>query len=623
MTELNIDVMGKVNNLRTLGLQGEISLPQIAAIGDQSAGKSALLEYLSNVTFPKGIDMCTTFATQVIMRPGVSFSARVYLASNPAPNLRMPESSADVARVIEEVKATMPPGISQDILTVEITDKDYPMLTLVDIPGFVHCSVDGQSDTIGADIEAIVDKYISDKRTIILAVIPANKDVATNVVLSKAAKYDPDGQRTMGVVTKPDLMDAGTERIALSMLNGTYKKLRLGYHIVRNRNYEEVMANMTHKKAMLKERAFFEQAPWNQISRSDCGIATLKSKLVHLLQAHIRRELPSVQQEILARSNEIKAELERLGPSLTPENQLTYIANNAAKFSDNWSRLINGHYASIKGDHTLYIRAQQQELNQGFYNQIIDSIPKTLDHNAVHTLIRQNKGRELNGIVQFDVFVLLVRDAIKDWDKIAARYIEQALQLFSAVSQRVNERFTDAVLIDSFKTALSTYRNAARVAMLEDLRCLFADEQDPMTYTGFIMDLPYKSKLEQVERMLSEWVNQGSVHKDCVIELRDSIAPPEKHADKDGAANVETYQDEVQTLITNVIKYCDIAAKRFGDAVCMYVVERRLIQNSYERLRNEFFKINPGILSEAEHVTERRKYLDKTWSAMQQALDML
>ena len=132
-------------------------------------------------------------------------------------------------------------------------------MTLVDLPGMTRNPVGGQPQSIMDDINAMVEEFISNENCIILAITPANSDLANSDALAMARKHDPDGKRTIGVLTKLDLMDEGTD--ACQMLEGRDYQLRLGYVGVVNRSQKAINESTPMKVAFEKERKFYEQHP--------------------------------------------------------------------------------------------------------------------------------------------------------------------------------------------------------------------------------------------------------------------------------------------------------------------------------------------------------------------------
>ena len=97
-------------------------------------------------------------------------------------------------------------GFSTDIIVIELTSPDSPDLTIIDLPGIIRTATNGQDQAVVREINELIDHYIAQRNTIILAVIPSNQDIATIDILERASLGDPKGERTLGVLTKPDLI---------------------------------------------------------------------------------------------------------------------------------------------------------------------------------------------------------------------------------------------------------------------------------------------------------------------------------------------------------------------------------------------------------------------------------
>ena len=125
---------------------------------------------------------------------------------------------------------------SDDVLRIELCGPTKNHLSVIDVPGIFRTTTAGlTTEEDKVLIREMVRRYIENPRTIILAVIPANVDIATTEILDMAAKVDPSGQRTLGILTKPDLVDKGAEQDIIDLVQGKKNKLKLGYCIVRNR----------------------------------------------------------------------------------------------------------------------------------------------------------------------------------------------------------------------------------------------------------------------------------------------------------------------------------------------------------------------------------------------------
>ena len=232
----------------------------------------------------------------------------------------------------DEPKTHGQPAFSEHILRVELVDPDHNHLSIIDVPGIFRTPTEGLTTNEDIDlVKRMVRRFIQNERTIILAVIPANVDIATQEILNMAKDVDPQGQRTLGVLTKPDLVDRGAERDVLELMHGKKHKLRLGYCMVRNRGQQERAIGTSERHQ--KESLFFSSGPFSLVAKDRIGIPALHKRLRDLLQNITQREFPHVKREIYHRMMACEAELRSLGPSRENDyQQRLYLINMAVKF---------------------------------------------------------------------------------------------------------------------------------------------------------------------------------------------------------------------------------------------------------------------------------------------------
>lgn len=183
---------------------------------------------------------------------------------------------------------------STDVLRLEIGGPEQEHLSVIDVPGLFQRHKEGV--TTKADIELVnrmVYGYMRNPRSVMLTVIPANVDIATQGILEKAEELDPDGIRTLGVLTKPDLVDKGAEHNVVSLVTGSEHQLRLGWHLLRNAGQSE-LANSIETRQQAETEFFSTVAPWKDLAKDKVGISSFRSRLQEVLSDHIRREFPKV-----------------------------------------------------------------------------------------------------------------------------------------------------------------------------------------------------------------------------------------------------------------------------------------------------------------------------------------
>jgi hypothetical protein len=187
-----------------------------------------------------------------------------------------------------------PQTFSDDVFCLEVCGPEQEHLSVIDVPGIFKRTTSGVTSKADMQmVKSMVQGYMENPRSVILAVIPANVDIATQEILEMAEEVDPDGQRTLGVLTKPDLVDKGAEHAAMDLIEGRRHQLALGWHLVRNLGQQESSDPGIDRHAL--ERSFFmRQSPYNNLDKEKVGIPALKVRLQEILTAHTRREFPKV-----------------------------------------------------------------------------------------------------------------------------------------------------------------------------------------------------------------------------------------------------------------------------------------------------------------------------------------
>ncbi|XP_071689971.1 phragmoplastin DRP1E-like isoform X2 [Rutidosis leptorrhynchoides] len=184
-------------------------------------------------------------------------------------------------------------------------------LTLIDLPGLTKVAVEGQPETIVEDIEKMVRAYVEKPNSIILAISPANQDIATSDAIKLAKEVDPSGERTFGVLTKLDLMDKGTN--ALDVLEGRAYRLQHPWVGIVNRSQADIMKNTDMIYARRREQEYFYTSPDYGHLASKMGSEYLAKLLSQHLESVIKEKIPGIIALINKGIDEMEAELDRLG----------------------------------------------------------------------------------------------------------------------------------------------------------------------------------------------------------------------------------------------------------------------------------------------------------------------
>ncbi|KAL4726101.1 vacuolar protein sorting-associated protein 1 [Fusarium chlamydosporum] len=348
----------------TVGVNNPIDLPQIAVVGSQSSGKSSVLENIVGRDFlPRGSGIVTRrpLVLQLINRPAQSNGVNaeeVDTSNDKQANadewgefLHAPgQKFFDFSKIRDEIsreteaKVGKNAGISPAPINLRIYSPNVLTLTLVDLPGLTKVPVGDQPRDIERQIREMVLKHIGKSNAIILAVTAANQDLANSDGLKLAREVDPEGQRTIGVLTKVDLMDEGTD--VIDILSNRVIPLRLGYVPVVNRGQRDIDNRKAINQALEAEKNFFENHKAYRNKSSYCGTPYLARKLNLILMMHIKQTLPDIKARISSSLQKYTAELESLGPSMLG-NSANIVLNIITEFTNEWRTVLDGNNTEL------------------------------------------------------------------------------------------------------------------------------------------------------------------------------------------------------------------------------------------------------------------------------------
>ncbi|CAM4734634.1 unnamed protein product [Leuciscus chuanchicus] len=334
-----------IDFMRRIGIERELALPAIAVVGDQSSGKSSVLEALSGVALPRGSGIVTRCPLELKLRKlsiGSEWTATISY-NDVRETFHDPAQVESFVRKAQNMLAGDGVGICDDLISLEITSPDVCDLTLIDLPGITRVPVKGQPEDIGDQIRRLILKFIGKKETINLVVVPCNVDIATTEALRMAQGVDPDGSRTLAILTKPDLVDKGAEADILQVLQGKVVPLKKGFTIVRCRGQSDINENVSLAEATKQEKEFFASHMHFSylLEEQRATISCLATRLTKELVEHIKASLPSLRDQIHINLSAVRFELKSYdeGPPLEPERMGPYLSKKILEFSDQISEL--------------------------------------------------------------------------------------------------------------------------------------------------------------------------------------------------------------------------------------------------------------------------------------------
>jgi GTPase SAR1 family protein len=542
--------------------------------GDQSAGKSSVLEALTGVPFPRNDNTCTRFATEIILRRADLKSLTIKIIPDTARPVSerstikaFHESITDydeLPRIMNLAMAVM--GIdsssetvvnkrafARDVLSIEICGPKEPQLTLVDIPGLIATSSRGITKADVDMVTEITDHYIAQPRTICLAVVSATNDYSNQKILEKVRDVDPDGERTLGIITKPDGLaaDSGAEKSYIELAQNKDIFFKLGWHVLKNRKFEERAFNLMERNA--SETTFFRTSNFKCLPPECVGIDTLRNRLSVLLFDHVKLELPKLKHDLEKALSEARGQLEVLGVARSlPSECKSYLAQLSQTYHNICSAAINGHYEgeyfrmdmdgtfNLKSASTIRrTRAVVQSLNSSFEQEMrasgrlydidaaldsqaqdrsVKAFIKNVDVSKTQKLTRQEtldwvrqviirtRGKELVGNFNPLVVAELFWDQSSKWGSLAEDHVEKVAEVCSRFLRTLlHDKCPKDVESRLWSSIIEDALNARLADALKYLKVLVKElKQHPINYNHYYTTTITARRRERREEILAK-----------------------------------------------------------------------------------------------------------------------
>ncbi|XP_004423570.1 PREDICTED: dynamin-1 isoform X9 [Ceratotherium simum simum] len=305
------DLIPLVNRLQdafsAIGQNADLDLPQIAVVGGQSAGKSSVLEnFVGRDFLPRGSGIVTR-RPLVLQLVNATTEYAEFLHCKGKKFTDFEEVRLEIEAETDRVTGTNK-GISPVPINLRVYSPQVLNLTLVDLPGMTKVPVGDQPPDIEFQIRDMIMQFVTKENCLILAVSPANSDLANSDALKIAKEVDSQGQRTIGVITKLDLMDEGTD--ARDVLENKLLPLRRGYIGVVNRSQKDIDGKKDITAALAAERKFFLSHPSYRHLADRMGTPYLQKVLNQQLTNHIRDTLPGLRNKLQSQLLSIEKEVE-------------------------------------------------------------------------------------------------------------------------------------------------------------------------------------------------------------------------------------------------------------------------------------------------------------------------
>ncbi|KAJ5917530.1 hypothetical protein N7466_011084 [Penicillium verhagenii] len=557
------------------------------------------------------------------------------------------------------------PTFSKHVLRVEICGPQEDHISVIDVPGIFRNSIPGNYAKEDKKlVRDMVQAYMRNPRSIILTVVPANVDIATQEIVEMAHELDPDGERTLGVLTKPDLVDKGAEEKVIDLIRGKEMRVKLGWVIVRNLGQSELRGGVMHRDAAEEEHR--TRHPWNAVDCDSFGIDGLKIRL-------------RVRSEVSKKLKDRQLGIRSLGPQRnTPEQQLQYLLDIVSSFQSLTMQALGANYSSndafensdalrlatrvvtrnekfsedlsrwghlfdfnsvsppqVNADDTVVERQKSgrrllHSRNVKDISGIQEMLPESSDvspplghdiRSWIGDEYRQSRGFEIGTFNHVLLSSLMKKQSTK-WITLANGYISDIITIVHGYITNglkmvcTNKKVYENLLVLLMDKLLERYRSAIdQVAFL-----LFVERSmTPITVNHYLNDNLEKCRQE---RTIPKQASKAFDSLDGKVVRVDDL----KHQQ-----NMSNAEHAVQDLQDILESYYKLARKRFADNVCIQATSFYLLQGP----RSPMGLISPSLVSslsrdqldeiagEPEILKRKREQLQKEISDLSMAREIL
>ncbi|XP_066476130.1 interferon-induced GTP-binding protein Mx2-like isoform X2 [Tiliqua scincoides] len=601
-----------IDSLRALGVEKDLALPAIAVIGDQSSGKSSVLEALSGVSLPRGSGIVTRCPLALKLKKtchGQEWKGKISYQDIDE-ELQNPSEVEKEIRKAQNAMAGEGVGISHELITLEIRSPEVPDLTLIDLPGIARVAVGNQPQDIGDQIKRLIKTFIAKQETINLVVVPSNVDIATTEALKMAQEVDPDGERTLGVLTKPDLVDKGTEEVVVDVVRNIIIHLKKGYMIVKCRGQQDIQDNVPLSSAIQKERAFFEDHEHFSalLEGKKATIPLLAEKLTSELVEHINKSLPDLEEQINSQLQKANEEFRKYGRRVpnTEGEKLYFLIDKLKLFNEDIANTAQGE-EELSGDDARLLTKIRKEFQA--WGKTLDQSAKQVRkdiYDEVWRFEEQYRGRELPGFVNYKTFEAIIKQQIAGLE-------EPAVEMLKKVTDTVRQAFTEVA-----KQHFVEFHNLYKAAKnrIEDIKEKQAEEAEATVRTQFAMeqilycqDGIYSQDLDTVREQTEKVKRQEAATKGF------AIIPAKENA-------------SFAEMAYHLKAYFNSAGKRLSCQIPL-IVQFYMLKKYGAQLQNEMLKLLQEkeelntLLQEQKDTAEKKQFLSERISRLTKARHQL
>ncbi|CAM8931554.1 unnamed protein product [Rhodiola kirilowii] len=592
-----------------------IQLPTIVVVGDQSSGKSSVLESLAGISLPRGQGICTRVPLIMRLQNQTSGDTQLFLEFN-GKHVETDEGNiAEAIRNATDEIAGNSKGISNCPLTLVVKKINVPDLTMVDLPGITRVPVQGQPDDIYEQISNIIMEYIKPEETIILNVLSAAVDFPTCESIRMSQQVDKSGQRTLAVVTKCDRAPDGLlEKVSTDAVN-----IGLGYVCVRNRIGDE-----SYEEARVKEDMLFKTNPHLiQLDRNIVGVPVLAQKLVHLQASIITKRLPEIVNKINEKLSHNKEALNKMPKTLSSTSEAMAALMQILGSSKESLRkiLLRGEFEEYPDDLSMHCTSRLAEMLNQYSDEHQSSDIQGTDNFLMEEIkvLEEMKGIGLPNFLPRSAFLFLHQRKVNAVSNAPIEFVTKIWNYIEGVVTTVLMHHSDNYPPLQSATRHVVHNMFSNVKERSVARVMETIEMEKLT--DYTSNPEYMLEWTKLMQEVDNFVHVVKKRGNNVIGVTGVVALPSF-----GNVNVKhlvNYQHVLHQAFDLKMRSCaywKIVVRRMVDSIAMHLLYQinKLVENEIvQEILNELLGGANGIgiermLEESPMVAKKRERLNKS-----------
>ena len=611
-------ILDKFDKIREILKDTKIDIPKIVAVGDQSSGKSSVLDSISGISLPKGEGRVTRCPIEIQLRKedknGKKGYARIQIEGDESFKQCTFEELKQKIKIYQkrilEYCEKEKKIIVDKVIKIQVFNEKAPDLTLIDLPGLTY--IDGKAET---EIKKLYNKYTSGLNTIILLVVSGHNEIDS----SESYKC-VNLKNTIPIYTKIDQilsLSGEDEKLYNKVMN---PEIKTGYRpiIVRNRSEEEIKSNTfvdEEELRKLEKESINSNKYLNKLDESCKGILALVSLLIEIQKKLLIESRKGILEQIKKESNKLEKEIINLPPSsITIEEKMNIFDKCCRTFQDLIEN--NNYFQDINIE--CQVRKQFEEFKDEFITDFNDFTDEEYIK-KVSDVVENSIGLQLENFFNDKCVYSLIQEKISDYFSIDCKdfidKIENLLQNYlSEYIQIAFKSYPD--LAESIIIEFENQLKIQKKKLINFYEIISNLERDNI----FTMDSRYMTIFEQIyHEILDLKKEKNNLQNNSLFSNNNTLDISKKN---DYSMFLD-YNDNVIKVVISIYAYCFIFENRFLDYFFKYIIKTFIqffIKEPTRIIRNKF---KPDMIFDRIEIIQKRDITMKQLKALKEARQMI